>query len=123
MSFLCCVLQVAQRFDCLAVTLEMPFKDTADFPDAVQVGGWGRVEPASGLTELFCDRGLNALPMHVGSCLRRSPTTYSLVLSGLADTVALMSWFADTVAHPALPCLNLLQPPATSLVSCTMVVT
>ncbi|KAF6262183.1 peptidase M14, carboxypeptidase A [Scenedesmus sp. NREL 46B-D3] len=33
-----CSNQVAQRFDCLAVTLEMPFKDTADHPDAVQ--GW-----------------------------------------------------------------------------------
>lgn len=48
MLFGCC-LQVAQRFDCLAVTLEMPFKDTADFPDPVQVGGGG-----TGLASLFC---------------------------------------------------------------------
>lgn len=29
---------VAQRFDCLAFTIEMPFKDNADWPDAVT--GW-----------------------------------------------------------------------------------
>ncbi len=29
-----CTSQVAQRFDCLAMTLEMPFKDNADLPDA-----------------------------------------------------------------------------------------
>lgn len=28
-----CTTQVAQRFDCLAMTLEMPFKDNADLPD------------------------------------------------------------------------------------------
>ena len=28
-----CTSQVAQRFDCLAMTLEMPFKDNADAPD------------------------------------------------------------------------------------------
>ncbi|HCH66775.1 MAG: hypothetical protein CL927_04705 [Deltaproteobacteria bacterium] len=28
-----CTSQVAQRFDCLAMTLEMPFKDNADLPD------------------------------------------------------------------------------------------
>ncbi|WIA12468.1 hypothetical protein OEZ85_012503 [Tetradesmus obliquus] len=33
-----CSNQVAQRFDCIAVTLEMPFKDTADHPEPVQ--GW-----------------------------------------------------------------------------------
>lgn len=27
------LLQVAQRFDCLAVTLEQPFKDTKETPD------------------------------------------------------------------------------------------
>lgn len=25
--------QIGQRFDCLALTLEMPFKDSADLPD------------------------------------------------------------------------------------------
>lgn len=29
---------MAQRFDCLALTLEMPFKDTAGAPEPVQ--GW-----------------------------------------------------------------------------------
>jgi murein tripeptide amidase MpaA len=29
-----CTSQVAQRFDCLAMTLEMPFKDNADLPDS-----------------------------------------------------------------------------------------
>ena len=29
-----CTSQVAERFDCLAMTLEMPFKDNADLPDA-----------------------------------------------------------------------------------------
>lgn len=29
-------MQVAQRFDCLAVTLEMPFKDVADHPEPEQ---------------------------------------------------------------------------------------
>jgi murein tripeptide amidase MpaA len=29
-----CTSQVAQRFNCLAMTLEMPFKDNADLPDA-----------------------------------------------------------------------------------------
>lgn len=33
-----CTNQVAQRFDCLAYTLEMPFKDNADAPDPVH--GW-----------------------------------------------------------------------------------
>ena len=33
-----CTNQVAQRFDCLAMTLEMPFKDNANAPDPV--GGW-----------------------------------------------------------------------------------
>ncbi|MCK6506757.1 M14-type cytosolic carboxypeptidase [Myxococcota bacterium] len=33
-----CTNQVAQRFDCLAYTLEMPFKDNADAPDPVR--GW-----------------------------------------------------------------------------------
>lgn len=33
-----CTNQVAQRFDCLAMTLEMPFKDNADAPDPVN--GW-----------------------------------------------------------------------------------
>ncbi len=33
-----CSNQVAQRFDCLAMTLEMPFKDNANAPDAE--GGW-----------------------------------------------------------------------------------
>ncbi len=33
-----CTNQVAQRFDCLAMTLEMPFKDNADAPDPVE--GW-----------------------------------------------------------------------------------
>ena len=28
-----CTSQVAHRFDCLAMTLEMPFKDNADLPD------------------------------------------------------------------------------------------
>lgn len=27
-----CTLQVGQRFDCLALTLEMPFKDSAEAP-------------------------------------------------------------------------------------------
>lgn len=31
-------MQVAQRFDCLSVTLEMPFKDCANNPDPAQVG-------------------------------------------------------------------------------------
>ena len=30
--------QIAQRFDCLSMTLEMPFKDNADAPDPVD--GW-----------------------------------------------------------------------------------
>ena len=33
-----CSNQVAQRFDCLATTLEMPFKDNANAPDVVE--GW-----------------------------------------------------------------------------------
>ena len=33
-----CTSAVAARFDCLAMTLEMPFKDNADLPDAEQ--GW-----------------------------------------------------------------------------------
>ena len=33
-----CTSQVAQRFDCLAMTLEMPFKDNADLPDSTV--GW-----------------------------------------------------------------------------------
>jgi len=33
-----CTNQVAQRFDCLAMTLEMPFKDNADLPDPIY--GW-----------------------------------------------------------------------------------
>jgi murein tripeptide amidase MpaA len=33
-----CSNQIAQRFDCLAFTLEMPFKDTAEFPD--EKYGW-----------------------------------------------------------------------------------
>jgi len=33
-----CSNQVAQRFDCLAMTLEMPFKDNANAPDAKE--GW-----------------------------------------------------------------------------------
>lgn len=33
-----CTNQVAQRFDCLAMTLEMPFKDNADLPDSEH--GW-----------------------------------------------------------------------------------
>ena len=33
-----CSNQVAQRFDCLAMTLEMPFKDNANAPDEVE--GW-----------------------------------------------------------------------------------
>eukprot|EP00775_Hariotina_reticulata_P004700 gene4700-4952_t len=33
-----CTNQVAQRYDCLALTLEMPFKDTAQTPNAQQ--GW-----------------------------------------------------------------------------------
>ena len=33
-----CTSAVAARFDCLAMTLEMPFKDNADLPDARQ--GW-----------------------------------------------------------------------------------
>ena len=33
-----CTNQVAQRFDCLALTLEQPFKDTDDAPDPV--AGW-----------------------------------------------------------------------------------
>lgn len=39
-----CTTAVAQRFDCLALTLEMPFKDNADAADPVQ--GWspGRCE-------------------------------------------------------------------------------
>ena len=28
-----CTSQTAQRFDCLSMTLEMPFKDTADRPE------------------------------------------------------------------------------------------
>lgn len=30
-------LQVAQRYDCLSVTVEMPFKDTAENPENTQV--------------------------------------------------------------------------------------
>lgn len=33
-----CTNNIAERFDCLAMTLEMPFKDTADTPDYEQ--GW-----------------------------------------------------------------------------------
>ncbi|MDP6934211.1 MAG: hypothetical protein QGG40_14900, partial [Myxococcota bacterium] len=33
-----CSNQVSQRFDCLAMTLEMPFKDNADAPDERE--GW-----------------------------------------------------------------------------------
>lgn len=33
-----CTNQVAQRFDCLSMTLEMPFKDNADLPD--ETFGW-----------------------------------------------------------------------------------
>jgi murein tripeptide amidase MpaA len=33
-----CSNQISQRFDCLAMTLEMPFKDTIDTPDLVH--GW-----------------------------------------------------------------------------------
>ncbi len=33
-----CTNQIAQRFDCLAYTIEMPFKDNDDMPDAY--GGW-----------------------------------------------------------------------------------
>ena len=33
-----CTNQVAERFDCLAMTLEMPFKDNADLPDPLY--GW-----------------------------------------------------------------------------------
>ena len=33
-----CTSQVAQRFDCLSMTLEMPFKDNADLPDPAV--GW-----------------------------------------------------------------------------------
>ena len=33
-----CTSQVAQRFDCLAMTLEQPFKDTADTPEPLH--GW-----------------------------------------------------------------------------------
>lgn len=33
-----CTTAVAQRYDCLALTLEMPFKDNADAPDPLQ--GW-----------------------------------------------------------------------------------
>jgi hypothetical protein len=39
---------VAQRFDCCAVTLEMPFKDTADHPEPVQVRGRGGVGEGGG---------------------------------------------------------------------------
>jgi hypothetical protein len=58
------VLQVAERYDCLAVTLEMPFKDTADHPDPVQVGGSGLFE--SGKESVRCS-GTNCspLPQHV----------------------------------------------------------
>jgi murein tripeptide amidase MpaA len=41
-----CTNQVAARFDCLAMTLEMPFKDNADAPDAAH--GWSP-ERARGL--------------------------------------------------------------------------
>lgn len=33
-----CTNQVAERFDCLAMTLEQPFKDTIETPDAIE--GW-----------------------------------------------------------------------------------
>ena len=33
-----CTNQIAQRFDCLAATIEQPFKDTADTPDPIY--GW-----------------------------------------------------------------------------------
>lgn len=33
-----CTTQIAQRFDCLSMTLEMPFKDAANMPDAAV--GW-----------------------------------------------------------------------------------
>lgn len=36
-----CTNQIAQRFGCLALTVEMPFKDNADFPD--QRYGWSDV--------------------------------------------------------------------------------
>ncbi len=34
---------VGQKYKCLAFTLEMPFKDTEDRPDAEQVGFWRRL--------------------------------------------------------------------------------
>lgn len=39
-----CTNQVAQRYDCLAMTLEMPFKDNADAPDPVY--GWSPARSA-----------------------------------------------------------------------------
>ena len=33
-----CAAQIAQRFDCLAMTFEMPFKDNANLPEPIQ--GW-----------------------------------------------------------------------------------
>lgn len=33
-----CDVQVGQKFDCLSFTLEMPFKDDADYPD--ELTGW-----------------------------------------------------------------------------------
>jgi murein tripeptide amidase MpaA len=43
-NFAMCTDQLAQRFDCLAMTLEQPFKDTADTPDAEH--GWSPARAA-----------------------------------------------------------------------------
>ena len=44
--------QIGQAFDCLSLTLEMPFKDSADLPEPIQVGrgraGRGELGPACG---------------------------------------------------------------------------
>ncbi|GAB4814125.1 hypothetical protein N2152v2_001171 [Parachlorella kessleri] len=54
-----CSKHVGERFDCLAVTLEMPFKDTADSPDPLQ--GWSP-ERAARLGGSMLDAVLAVVP-------------------------------------------------------------